>query len=354
MAGEKTEKATPKRKKDERKKGNIVQSKDVVAVISLLVMFYSLEFFLPFFADVLKYCLNTFIQMAATMEVITLGEMNNIYIEAVKSYVFIAAPMLLISMIVSVGITAMQTKLLFTIDSLKFKGSRINPLEGMKKLVSLRSLVELFKSMIKISVLGYIIYSTFKKHVLNIPKVIDMPLEQAVAFLIEIIMSIVSNVGIIFAFIAIIDYGYQWWEYEKNLKMSKQDIKDEYKQSEGDPQVRQKIKEKQREQAMSRMMQGVPSADIVIRNPTHYAIALKYDPKSNSAPIVIAKGADLVAFRIIAVAEENNIPITENKPLARGLYDAVELNMEVPEEFYQPVAEVLAFVYSLKKKKDLK
>ncbi len=164
------------------------------------------------------------------------------------------------------------------------------------------------------------------------------------------IMSIVNAVAGVFIFLAIVDYGYQWWEYEKSLRMSKQDIKEEYKQMEGDPQIKGKIRELQQKRAMSRMMQAVPTADVVIRNPTHFAVAVKYTPKQNTAPVVVAKGADNVAMKIVEIAEQNGVTVTENKPLARGLFESVNIDMEIPEHFFQPVAEVLAFVYSLKKR----
>ena len=178
----------------------------------------------------------------------------------------------------------------------------------------------------------------------------DMEFGQAIATTADIIFSIVEVAAVIMAFVAAADYLYQWWDYEKNLRMSKQELKEEYKQTEGDPQIKGKIRERQQAQARQRMMQQVPSADVVIRNPTHFAVAIKYDPERNSAPIVVAKGMDSLALRIVAVAEENGVFITENKPLARGLYEAVELDQEIPDRFYQPIAELLAFVYSLKKK----
>lgn len=166
-------------------------------------------------------------------------------------------------------------------------------------------------------------------------------------------MAMVNSTVMIFVFLALADYLYQKWEYEKNLRMSKDEIKEEYKQTEGDPKIKGKIKEKQRQMAQRRMMQNVPNADVIIRNPTHYAVAIQYDPTKGQAPVVVAKGVDRVALRIVEIAEESGVMTIENKPLARGLYDTVDLEREIPEQFYQAVAEVLAFVYSLKKK-DLK
>ena len=175
----------------------------------------------------------------------------------------------------------------------------------------------------------------------------------AFSFIGDTVVSLANTVGVAFLFLAAFDYLYQWWDFEKNLRMSKQELKEEFKQTEGDPQVKGKIKERQQQQARQRMMQNVPNADVVIRNPTHYAVAIQYNPHQNNAPVVIAKGMDSLALRIVKVAQEHDIITMENKPLARGLYETVDLDREIPEQFYQPVAEVLAFVYNLKKK-DLK
>lgn len=184
------------------------------------------------------------------------------------------------------------------------------------------------------------------------PRMMDMTFMGVLSKTGDIIMDIVLKVGLIFVAIAVADYVYQWWQYEKNLRMSKQEIKDEYKQTEGDPQIKAHIKSMQQQRARQRMMQAVPEADVVIRNPTHYAVAIKYNPEKNRAPMVVAKGMDSLALRIIEVAEESGVYITENRPLARALYESVELDAEIPDKFYKPIAEVLAFVYSLKKKEN--
>lgn len=230
------------------------------------------------------------------------------------------------------------------------KFSRLNPIEGFKKMFSLRGIIELLKSLAKIIVLGYIIWLQFRDEFWSFPRLIDMEPLQAMAFTGNMVLEIAKSAALVMVFVAAADYFYQWWDYEKNLRMSKQELKEEYKQTEGDPQVKGKIRERQQAQARQRMMQKVPGADLVIRNPTHYAVAIQYDPERNNAPVVVAKGADSLALRIVAVAEENGVFVTENKPLARGLYEAVDLDREIPDRFYQPVAELLAFVYSLKKK----
>lgn len=347
---EKTEKATPKRKQDERKKGNVFQSKDLVTVFSLVIMFYSLKLLGPFIIDTLEECFRAFCSQAATFTALGASDARKIGWDMAVLILKTAFPLLLISCLISVVITMAQTRMLVSFEAMKPKFSRMNPLSGIKKMISLRSVVELVKSLVKITALGLIIYLRFSSRLQEAPRLMDMEPIQALAFVGDFIINLVITTGAIFLFVAVGDYVYQWYDYEKNLRMSKQEIKEEYKQTEGDPQIKGKIKQKQREMAQRRMMQDVPSADVVIRNPTHFAVALGFDIDKNNAPIVLAKGADLLALRIVKLAEENDVVVMENKPLARGLYDAVDVGREIPEKFYGPVAEVLAFVYKLKKK----
>ena len=350
MAGEKTEKATPKRKQDERKKGNIFQSQEVVTVFSLIIVFYAFKFLAPYIIGALKKCIVDYWSIAASVEEITPANVRVDFWNAAVIFVITAVPLLLISSLTGIIFSGIQTRFLVTPKLIAFKFNRLSPLQGFKKMFSMRGVVELLKSMIKIVVLGVVIYNVFSDELPLFPRMMDMSLEQAMASTGNIILQIVQNAAVIFVFLAVMDYGYQWWEYEKNLRMSKQDIKDEYKETEGDPQIKGKIKERQQQMARQRMMQNVPSADVVIRNPTHYAIAIQYEAGKNSAPVVIAKGADFLARKIVEIAEEHQITIVENKPMAWGLYAAVDLDQEIPEEFFKPVAEVLAYVYNLKEK----
>ncbi|WP_312643808.1 flagellar biosynthesis protein FlhB [Hydrogenoanaerobacterium sp.] len=353
MAGEKTEKATPKRKQDERKKGNIFQSRDVIAVFSLVIMFYSIKALSPHITNYLSKCIRDFFELAGTMKTISVMDTRQLLLDGLLIFALTALPLLMLSSVLAIVLTGMQTKMLFSGEAMRFKASRISPLQGFKRMFSIRSLVEIIKAILKIVLLGWIVYNNFIKRMVGFPRLLDMSVQEAVVFIGESIMSLVSTTAMVFAFIAAFDYFYQWWDYEKNLRMSKQEIKEEYKQTEGDPQIKGKIKEKQQQMAQKRMMQNVPSADVVIRNPTHYAVAIQYDPEKNRAPVVVAKGADRVALKIIEIAEQHDVVITENRPLARGLYETVDLDREIPDEFYQAVAGVLAFVYNLKKK-DLK
>ncbi len=349
MPGEKTEKATPKRKQDERKKGNIFMSREVTTVFSLLAVFTALRILLPGSILSMEEFVAKYIKMGSDVEKLSNGELGDIFLDAILLFASVALPILLVAMLTAVVITMAQTRMLFSTKAFAFKGDRINPLKGFKRMISMRSLVELVKSALKIAVLIYIFYSVFSGRLEYLPNLMSMDFNQALAVGGTMIFDIVLLCGGIFAFLGAADYFYQWWQYEKNLKMSKQEIKDEYKQMEGDPQVKAHIRSLQQQIARRRMIQQVPEADVVIRNPTHFAVAIKYDKEKHAAPIIVAKGADDLALRIIKVAQENDVHVTENKPLARALFDNVDLDAPIPFEYYQAVAEVLAFIYKLKK-----
>ncbi len=351
MPGEKTEKASPKRRRDERKKGTVVLSREVVTVSSLVSVFFALSLLAPFTITTVLEHIDSYIRLTATQTDLSTSVLRTFFIDGIVAYAMGAMPILIVAILVSTIVTMAQTRMLFSMKALAFKIDRINPLSGFKKMFSIRGLVELVKSLLKIAVLLFILYSVLGDQIALFPRMMDMTILQGLAFAGELIMDVVFQAGIIFAFLAAGDYLFQWWQYEKNLRMSKQEIKDEYKQLEGDPQIKARIRSMQQQRARQRMMQNVPSADVVIRNPTHYAVAIKYEQGKNYAPVVIAKGADALALRIIAVAEEHEVHITENKPLARALFETVEVDREIPQEHYRAIAEILAFVYSLKPKK---
>ena len=350
MAGEKTEKATPKRKQDERKKGNVFLSQEVVTIFTLLATFFSLKFIMPSIMRTLEESIRYFSSLGSSLTELTYGELSKFFINLLIVFAKAAMIPLLVCGIAAIIATMFQTKMLFSAKAFSFKAERIDPMKGMKKIFSMRSFVELLKSLLKITIILYVIYSVIKGELFLMPQMMHMTFAASLNKTGSIIMSIVTKAGIAFIFVAGADYLYQWWQYEKNLRMTKQEIKDEYKQTEGDPQIKGRIRSMQQQRAKRRMMQNVPKADVVIKNPTHFAVAIQYDQDKNKAPRVIAKGIDSLALRIIAVAEENGVYVMENRPLARALYESVDLDREIPESFYKAVAEVLAFVYSLKKK----
>ncbi len=347
---EKTEKATSKKRRDERKKGNIFQSKDIVTVGTIAVAFYTLSFWMPNIYSFITATFKKYLTMPLEVTVVESSFMKEMFADMGKTVASVVGVAVAAIMITSIALAGAQTKFLVSREALKFKFSKLNPISGLKKMVSLKSLVELIKNMLKISVIGVVVYNIISDNLHYIPRLLFLDIENAIIFSFNVVMDVVNSVIIYFVAIAAVDYLYQWWEYEKNIKMSKQEVKDEYKNTEGNPEIKGKIKERQRKMSMTRMMQQVPNADVIVRNPTHFAVAIKYDDKVNRAPIVIAKGQDEVALKIIEIAESHNINITENKPLARALYKEVELNREIPMEYYEPMAEILAWVYKLKEK----
>lgn len=350
MAGEKTEKATPKKRKDERKKGNVFLSRDAVTAVSLIASFYALKIFAPSIFTNVQDLVRRYISLAGTKEVFLASDISTIFTDLGLVFLKTAMPLVGVSVLVAVIVTMAQTKMLFSTKAFAPKFSRINPLNGIKKMFSIRAIVELLKSLLKIVVLLYMVYTVLIDEVTTLPTLIDMAPVNAINKTGEIIMDVVLKSGIAFVFLAAADYLYQWWDYEKNMKMSKQEIKDEYKQIEGNPQIKGRQRNIAQQRSRQRMMQNVPEADVVIRNPTHFAVALKFDRDKDRAPRVVAKGMDQLALRIVKVAEENDVYVTEDRPLARALYDAVEVGDEIPEEFYKAIAKILAFVYNLKDK----
>lgn len=349
-ADEKTEQATPKKRRDERKKGNIFLSKDVVVVASLLGTFFSLKLLFPGMYEAISTFLIRYMNYASTKTEVTAEFVSDMTREMIITFVRVCVPLLMIAVLLAIVATTAQTKLLFSTDALKPKFSRLSPLQGFKRLFSSKSLVEVLKGIIKISILIWIMYDFFIGQLINFERTLKLDLISSTAFVLDCVMKLVMKVSIAFVAISAFDYFYQWWDYEKQLKMSKQEVKEEYKQTEGNPQIKGKIKELQRRMAMSRMMQSVPTADVVLRNPSHFAVALKYDGEKDAAPIVVAKGQDEIAFKIIQIAEENGVQVVENKPVARALYAMTKVSGMIPEEFYGTVAEILVYVYKLEGK----
>lgn len=351
MAGEKTEKATPKKRKDQRKEGNVSQSKDIVTVVSLLGTFSCLQLLFPITYRALRDCLIDFISYAGTITELGQGDMTWLGFQAAVVIVKGALPILLIGGALTILATGIQTKFLFTSKAFKPKFSNLNPINGVKNLFSPKKLVELLKGMVKVILLGVILYNMLKGELFRLINTMYMDVSSSAVYVLKKIISMVMQVCIYFTAVAIVDYFYQRWSYEKKLKMSKDEVKEEFKQMEGNPEIKGKIRDMQRQRARARMMQAVPTADVIIRNPTHYAVALKYDPQKDNAPHLIAKGQDELALRIVRIAEENDVTVIENKPLARGIYASTPLDAEIPGEYYGVVAEILVQVYKLKNKK---
>lgn len=323
-------------------------SKDAIAVASLFSSVVIIRLWLPhmvlYIRQFIEYCYT----LAYTE---TPGLPIGLLYRAVVLFLQATGPVFVVIILAAVVATFAQTRFLVTAEVLKPKWDRLSPLQGFKRLFSLRSLVEAFKGLLKITVLLYFVYSCLQDLLTESPRYLTADVTPACEHLLGAIFVMLMKVGVAFLALAAVDILYQWWDYERQLRMSKQEIKEEYKQTEGDPQVKGKIKELQRKMAQSRMMQQVPQSDVVVRNPTHYAVALRYHPGEDDAPVVLAKGQDELAMRIVRIAEENNISIIENVPLARALYAEVELNDPIPPTLYEAVAEIMVYLFKLDKLK---
>lgn len=346
----KSEKATPKKKKDERKKGNAFQSRDVISVAMLIVGFLLISKMGGFIGSHLKGLYISELNNISVMYDLTIDSCLIILREFFLTFFVTTAPILVALALTGGIMTGAQTRFLVSADRLKFKFNRISMIQGFKRMFSLRSVVQLVISIIKVAVIMWVIYTSVQDLLVVAPDMLNTSFDENIAFMMDRMMYIVYKICLIFVVVAVLDFSFQKFDYEKKLKMTKQEVKDEYKNTEGDPFIKGKIKEKQRKMSMNRMIQQVPSADVIIRNPTHYAVALKYDLDNDQAPIVMAKGQGHIAIRIIEMGTKHNILITENKPLARSLYQMVEINDYIPVELYKAVAEVMAWVYSNKKK----
>ena len=347
--GDKTEKATPKKRQDARKKGQVLQSREITSALVLMLVFVTLRIFGGYIYNEIRLFTKRVLTEYPRMEDLFMPDiLLKIFIDAVTVFFKAAAPVLAVALITGVIAGYAQVGFLFTLETLTFKFSRINPVSGFKRLFSAHGAVELVKALLKITVIGYVTYSYLNGQADNVLRMMDMDLIAVASLIGSIALNVAIRICVVLIILSIFDYAYQWWEYEKNLKMTKQEVKEEYKQTEGNPEIKSKIKQKQRQISMRRMMQEVPKADVVITNPTHFACAVKYDASLGEAPMLTAKGQDYIAQRIREIARENKVEVVENRGLARTLYETVDIGKAIPPELYQAVAEVLAFVYSLK------
>lgn len=353
--GDKTEKATPKKLDDARKEGRVARSSDLINGFMLLLMFFVLKLFGGIMANLFLDSFVKYYNKASdiSMEVFDVKQAVNLSNEIVIDIVIASMPVLIGSFVVALVGNIVQVGWKVTGKPLKPKLDRLNPIGGFKRMFSQEKVVELIKSILKVLAIALVAYNEVKDRWKFILNLYDFEFMQAVLNIFDIVLDVGIKISVIFVIIGLADFGYQKWKHLHDLRMSKQEVKDEMKQSEGDPQIKGQIRQKMREGARRRMMQDLPKADVVITNPTHFAVAVKYDKETAEAPYVLAKGADYVAANIKEIAKQNNIEIVENKPLARMLYYNVEIGDQIPPELYQMVAEVLAYVYSVKNKEIL-
>jgi flagellar biosynthetic protein FlhB len=349
FAQEKTEKATPKKRQDARKKGQVAKSMELPGAFILLFTFLFMMFFGNYFSTRIHALFTVSLHEYIFREV-NQTNLTAIANELILYMLMLLAPIFIISVVLAILGNFVQIGFLVSGEPLKMKLSKLNPIEGFKRIFSMRALIEFLKSLLKVVVIGAICSMTLWREKENILSLSRLPLEQIFTYTARLVVILGLQIGAFLVFIAVLDYLYQRYDHEKNLRMSKQEVKDEFKKMEGDPLIKSRIREKQRSIAMRRMMQEIPNADVVITNPTHYAVALRYEAKEMEAPKVIAKGKDYVALKIREKAKEHGVVIMENKPLARALYEQTEIGDTIPAELFQAVAEVLAYVYRIKKK----
>lgn len=355
MGGEKTEPATEKKLSDARKEGQVAKSREIANGLGLLTVFLVLKIWVGHMG---YQFINVFSVIYERIpEVVTFWHGNMpqqdtaiAFRQMLLQAIIIMVPLLLLGLVVAFLSDVVQVGWKPTGKPLQPKFSKLNPLSGFKRIFSANALVELIKSILKIGLITYICYNYLKDKWPLLFSLYDMDLMQAIALIGGTVTDLGIRVSLVYMIISAADFIYQKYKFSKDMRMTKQEIKEEYKQQEGDPQIKGRIRQKMQEASRRRMMQNLPQADVVITNPTHYAVAIKYDPEVADAPIVIAKGEDYLAAKIKEIAREHQIEIVENKPLARMLYANVDVGQAVPPELYQAVAEVLAFVYHLQGK----
>lgn len=346
--GEKSEEATPQRREDFRKRGQVAQTKELSAVFllfsSLLMIWLMGRFFLTELFDLFQVVYGEGVhQVHASSDWIPFASF------ALQKTFVLIAPVGILMWLISFASTVVQIGFLYNEEALNFNPERLNPIQGLKKVFSLRALMEGIKAIFKLGVILGIAYLVLKDQVYELPFLMNYSVSQLFGYLGELLLRLLAAVGFFMIVLAGVDYLFQRWDLEKQMMMTKQEVKEEVKSREGDPLIKARIKRVQREVATRRMMEDVPKADVIVTNPTHIAIALQYNEKL-AAPKVIAKGAESIAERIKEVARENKIPIVENKPLARTIFKTLKIGEIIPRELYTAVAEVLSYVYKLKRK----
>ena len=350
--GEKTEPATQKKLDDARNEGQVAKSKEVANGLGLVALFFLLKFWIGNMGNQFLELFPQIYEKIPEMTSLVGGSSpstaaRNVFSFAILRVVIILAPIFILGYMVAFLSDYVQVKWKITTKPLRPKLRKISPMSGLKRIFSVNTVVELIKSIAKILLIAYVAYSYLSDKIENLFVLYSLPMMDAVQYIGEVVIDLGIRISLIYMIIAAADYIYQKVKFGKDMRMTKQEVKEEFKNQEGNPEIKGKIKQKMREVSQRRMMQALPQADVVITNPTHYAVAIKYDKEKAPAPIVIAKGQDYLAQKIKEIARENNVEIVENKPLARMLFANVEIEEQVPPELYGAVAEVLAYVYHL-------
>lgn len=353
--GDKTEEPTAKKLSKAREEGQVAKSKELITAVSLMGLFLILKVYAGSLGTGLIESFNKFYTMISVIakedEEFNLNVITTLVREALTDFVLICIPVFLVVFIIAILINIVQVKWKVSTKPMQPKLSKFNPINGLKNMFKPEKIVDLLKEFIKIGIIGYLAINTVMDQMELLFLLPDIDMNNGIMLVGEIIVDMGIKLSAFYLVLGFADYMYQKFKFKKDMKMTKQEVKDEFKNTEGDPQIKGRIRSKMREASQRRMMQQLPEADVVITNPTHFACAIKYDKEKAEAPILIAKGADYLAQKIKDAAKEHDVPIVENKALARMLYYNVEIDAEIPRELYQMTAEVLAYVYSLKNKK---
>ena len=347
--GEKTEKATPKKRRDEREQGNVLRSQDMSVALLLISTVFVFKLLIGNMGHGIMDVFYEFLPGADIgNETLTVLSAMQFFQRLLLDVALIISPLLAFTMLAGVVVNLLQTGFLFTTKTLKIKPEKINPISGAKRMFSSRAIVELIKSLGKIGIILAMTWDIIYNDLRRLPSLMGYRLPVALAMISEMLFNLAFRACAVLIVLALFDYLYQWWKFEKDLKMTKQEVKDEYKLTEGNPQVKGRIRQLQRQMGMLRMMSDVAQADVIITNPTHYAIALRYDNSKDSAPVILAKGKNYVAQKIKERAAEHGIITVENRPLAQALYKQCKIGQQIPLDLYQAVAEILVYVAKVK------
>ena len=372
--GEKTEPATEKKLKDAREEGKVAKSKELTAAFDLIVLFLVLKIFISFVGGNLIGLFSTVYKkmpdfLKESQEQISSVSVTHYLNNVILQFLLTVLPFFAFGVVITILVSIIQVGFKISTKPMAPKLSKFNPINGFKRILSKDSIFELLKSVLKVGIIMYVAYSSVKSHQNDIFILYELPLKQAIVLIGDIIINTGLKISIVYMIVGIADFAYNKHKFNNDMKMTKQEVKDEFKNTEGDPAIKgqqrkrmQEVKDefkntegdpaikgqqrkRMQEASQRRMMQDVPKADVVITNPTHFAVAVKYDAQKNDAPVVVAKGQDYVAQKIKEIARDNNIHIVENKPLARMLFHNVDLGAEIPPELYRSVAEILAMIY---------
>jgi len=346
---ERTEEASTQRREDFRKRGQVAQSRELASVLVLfgtaLLLWFLGRFFLEQVVELMSTSITDFVVKSAR---------QGAFLEAgtfvITKAIYLVGPIFLVSMVLGLLSSIAQVGFIYNEDALQFDFNKINPVNGLRRLFSLTAVVEGLKAFLKVCLVMFIAVMIIKSDVMNAPMMIQYGTDQIMLQMGSTVSKLLFGIGFFMAVLTVFDYGYQWWDLEKKMMMTKQEVKEEHKSREGDPLIKARIRRIQREMANKRMMEDVPKADVVITNPTHIAVALSYSSEEMAAPKIVAMGADILAEKIRNIAKEHGVPLVENKPLARTIYKTLKVGQFIPRELFNAVAEVLAYVYRLKRK----